>query len=182
LICLYIYALICIDICLLKEKKKMAYEVLRTLQIPEEAHHQPIAPDALPAFGIVRDAPQDDLLLAQVGLHGALIANKWYVSAYDVMNPPKEGHEEEMYGGIAIPADEVEEPSEVLRVADDWVRESETTAWVPGVVLELNVAMNSVTGVLLVRAGAETPEPTPPQEITPQSKNLVQRIFSRISH
>lgn len=162
----------------------MSYEVLKTLQIPDEAHRQPIPPDVLPAFGIVRDTPQSDLLLAQVALDGMLIRSKWYVSAYDAKNPPEEGHEEEMYGGIAIAADEVEEPRAVLGIADSWVCDSETTAWVPGPVLEINVASDSVTGVLLVRAGsrvvAETPEPTP-TEIAHQSSSLRQRLFGSLS-
>lgn len=131
----------------------MSYEVIRELKIPVEAHHRPIPEEVLPVFGIALARPQADLLLAQVAFNGMRQGEDWFVVAFDAVNPPVEGQEEDdMYGGIVI-RDRAIEGEEVLDIAETWVRESEDTSWVPGPVLVLDLAASSVGGVLLVRGG-----------------------------
>lgn len=130
----------------------MSYEVIKELKIPVEAHHRPIPADVLPAFGIAREASQTDLLLAQVAFNGVREGEDWFVAAFDAVNPPAEGQENDIYGGIVIRGGEVE-AEDALDVAETWVRESEDTSWVPGPVLKINVAAEGIAGVLLVRGG-----------------------------
>lgn len=129
----------------------MAYEVVKELQIPEEAHHQPIPVEVLPFFGISEDAPQANLLLAQVALNGAKInGNTWSVAAFDAVNPPQPGRENEMYGGIFIDGEGLT-TEEVFGTTEDWIRESETSLWVPGRTIKISESQDTMAGVILVR-------------------------------
>jgi hypothetical protein len=155
----------------------MAYEVLKALQIPEEAHHQPIPVDVLPAFGISKDGPQADLLLAQVALNGIKENGRWYISAFDAVNPPQAGEEEDMYGGISIRGEDTTS-DQAFEVSEDWIRESESTLWVPGRTLEISKDNRSMAGVILIRASNVIYEPVPTPQATPQSRGL-RRLLAR---
>jgi hypothetical protein len=157
----------------------MNYTELKPLHIPREAHREPIPTDVLPAFGIVRDAPQEDLLLAQVALDGEMVGEQWVVSAYDINNPPTPGHEEDAYGGIMIEDSSVEADT-VLGMGEDWVRNHAGTEWVPGSVLEINLPEELKArrrmGVLLVRWSEVITRPV----AVPRTESSTRRkLFSR---
>lgn len=145
----------------------MAYEVVKELQIPEEAHYQPVPAEVLPFFGIAEDAPQANLLLAQVALNGAKIhGSTWSVAAFDALNPPQPGRENEMYGGIFIDGEGLT-TEEVFGITENWIRESKTSLWVPARTVKIEESDDTMAGVILVRTtdfARSKPAPVPARQ------------------
>lgn len=125
----------------------MTHTVVMELAIPREAMEQEIDPKINRAFGLIDDAPVG---LALIQLSGARYGGQWNVKA--VAKIDRNGTSA-VVGEIWCP--EGTPIEEVLGVADEWIRSSEKTNWVPGVAIGAPVEATGpyfVHGMTLVRA------------------------------
>lgn len=152
----------------------MAHEVIKDLQIPAEAHLDPVPKEVLRAYGLtpISDDPRD-LLLAQVGVAGGNYEGGWFIAAYDAMRPPDLTDITTVYGAIRIHEADMP-PENVFEATEDWIRESRDSVWVPGTIMQLQLARDAIQGVILVRGGgrSETPTETAPQTPEPRASRI----------
>lgn len=140
----------------------MAYDVLKELEIPSEAHLRPIPDEILDLYGFNPDIPQQYLSLAQLVISGSKEPGLWFISASDVLHPSSPPNLEATYGAIAIKGRNTS-PEEVFAITEDWVRGSENSAWVPGPITEFQVNPNIIHGLILVRGRGGSMQAAPEQ-------------------
>lgn len=131
------------------------YRELQPLIIPEASHTKPVPIEVLSAFGLTFDLsvpiPQEDLFLAKILFAGIRDKESWSVSAHDAADTELK----DAFGTLLIDDPGIE-PSQALNVTEHWVRESSTTSWIPGRMIDLGadkIGENiDALGLLLVRA------------------------------
>jgi len=149
----------------------MDYRIETELSLPPEIYNHKIRPQTLELLGIDKKNPQNILLLGELAIIGAKFGNNWFVTACPISQP------EQILGEIWC--DENTNRNQVIPTADQWIRESRASAWVPAKAVETYVPEEfrpyEVHGIILVR-GHELPKdqiaPTKNQESTqiPNSK------------
>ncbi len=139
----------------------------RDFAIPEEFIRRRLKPELLPLFGISIHANPDDLLLAPVVIEGGSYGggSVWAVTAHSGYEEDAgrlaAGDDQVIFGKLQISSGDNTrlEPQEVLREAEDWIRSSERTEYVPGSVATFSHIPEDmraffVGGLILARASS----------------------------
>jgi hypothetical protein len=145
----------------------MAVEIheIKPFGIPSEHLRRPIHPAILEDFGYNPQEDPNKLLLSPVLVRGASYGGGtgWEASATSAR--PEE-IETSDYGRIQIQSDRRLSSTDALDAADDWIRKSPTTLFVPGHIIKIPLPADQdpyfMNGILLVRA-EERPTPDHPQ-------------------
>jgi hypothetical protein len=132
--------------------------------IPPAQLEKSIHPEVLSIFGIARPATPTELHLGLVMVDGYSYGNAhtWAFTArsghQDDTQRYLEGDPEVIYGTMQVSADRGSriEPQDALSQAEEWIRDSQNTEWMPGSIYPLPVPEDmqtcGVAGLLVVRA------------------------------
>ncbi len=120
--------------------------------LPQSAYERPVHEALLKACDIDEFADQSTLHLAHIIVTANKIDGRWYAYAIDPYNPPTTP--DEAYGSFQ--EDDAIDARELLSRAEQWIRESGATEWVPGRIIQFpDEDPRAAMGHLLVRASEQ---------------------------
>lgn len=123
----------------------MTIKELQSFGVPGELHKKPIHEAFLAASGITDSADSSQLNLAHIIISAGRLNGKWHAFA---VHPNKQ---EDTLG--AFIENENIDAGELLRRAENWIRKSEATEFVPGIMVHSpSEDPNIALGHILVRA------------------------------
>lgn len=128
----------------------MILKVVKELSIPAEYHRLNIPAAVLQDFGLEPDTRH---MLTLTRLRGVETDEGWEVVANPVLED--EMGTDVVFGRVLLAATY---PRLVLPEAEEWVRDSKATVWMPGHVKVESVGAYAVRGLVLV--GAKDPTPS----------------------
>jgi hypothetical protein len=133
----------------------MTIEVKKPLSVPKINHEKTIPELLLSASDVAMKGNSAEIGLAHIAITAVRLDEKWNVFIVDPENPP---HDHENVFGSFI-EDQDLDSSQILDVAERWIRYSETTEWVPGPLIRVmdQPEPNFAIGHLLIRS-REFPE------------------------